>query len=235
LSFQAEEMSRSGSLHQAKGKKFTKQLLYVQHVDKEKDTASAISEQSLDEYLLNNSQIFSDSNFSKYLRNPKANFDILKSSSQDEIVIYAAVCTNPLPATPNITGFTFHAFVVFGTLNFKTKEKMWYSMEKNGKYIVLQQSPVKDEVTEKLYDDEKKEFVKRLGPVKRKNVVIGNGKELEYLIRAIWKTNQLSTKYHLLLSNCQHFASFVIEKATMGEKKWSFGLVGLVDDLDGRR
>jgi ankyrin repeat protein len=203
-------MSRSGSL----GGNFTKKLLYVQHVDEEKDTDSTISEQSLDEYFLGDSQIFSD------LSNPKANVDILKSSLQDEIVIYAAVCTNPLPIPVNLD-VTIHAFVVFGTLNFKTKEKMWYSMEKNTKNIVLQQSPVKDEVTEKLYNDEKKKLVERLGPVERGSIVIGNGKELEYLIRAIWKTKQLSTKYHLLSSNCHKFAEFVFKEASLGGKKWS--------------
>jgi hypothetical protein len=129
-------MSRSGSLHHSKGGNFTEQLLYVQHVDKEKDKASTISEQSLHEYLLNNSQIFSDSNFSKYLKTPKANLGTLKSSLQDEIVKLAGVCTNPLPAIRKAVAF--HAFVVFRTLNFKTKEKMFYSMEKNGQYIVLQ-------------------------------------------------------------------------------------------------
>jgi hypothetical protein len=69
-------MHRASDL--AKGKKFLRQLLYVQHVDKEKDTASEIPEQSLREYLLNDSKIFSDSTFSEYLKNPNANLDIVK-------------------------------------------------------------------------------------------------------------------------------------------------------------
>jgi ankyrin repeat protein len=223
-------MSRSGSLHQAKGGNFTKQLLYVQHVDKEKDTASTISEQSLDEYFLKDSKTFSDSNFSKYLLNPKANVDILKSSLQDEIVRLADVCTNPLPI-PLKSGVTIHAFVVFWTQNLKTNEEMCYSMEKNGQYIVLQQSPNEDDVTEKLYDPEEKKLVKRLGPVKRERFIRGNEKELEYLIRAIWKTNQLSTKYNLLFSNCQNFASFVIEKASFRGNKWSTPISAFVDRI----
>jgi hypothetical protein len=67
-------MSRSGaSSDLAKGKYFRKQLLYVQHVDKEKDTDSEFSEQSLHEYFLKDSQIFSDSHFSRYERTPTAN------------------------------------------------------------------------------------------------------------------------------------------------------------------
>jgi ankyrin repeat protein len=216
-------MSTSGAASDlAIGKKFTKQLLYVQHVDKEKKTASTMSEQSLDEYLLNNSQTFSDSNFAEYLRNPKANVDILKSALQDEKVIAALVCTNPLPAIPQ-TAVTIHAFVVFQTSNsnLKTKNVMWYSMEKNGQYIVLQQSPNMKDVMFNLYDPEEKKLVKRLGPVERGSFARGNGKDLEYLIRAIWKTNQLSKKYHLLFSNCQNFAEFFFKEATMGENKWS--------------
>ncbi len=213
-------MSRSGASDLAKGKKFTNQLLYVQHVNKKKDTASTISEQSLHEYLLNNSKTFSDSRFSEYLGNPEANVDILKSSLQDEKVATAQVFTNPLPI-PLKTVVTIHAFVFFVTWNLKTNNVMCYSMEKNGQYIVLQQSPVKEDVMYKLYDPEKKILVKRLGPVKRESFARGNGKELEYLIRAIWKTNQLNTPYHILFSNCQNFAEFVFKEASYGEKKWS--------------
>ncbi|XP_046647766.1 uncharacterized protein LOC124337789 [Daphnia pulicaria] len=213
-------MSRSGSSDLAKGKKFTEQLLYVQHVNKEKDTDSTISEQSIWEYFLNNSQMFSESNFAEYLRNPKANLGILKCSLQNEKVVVAAVCTNPLPI-PLKTDVTIHAFVVLKTHNLKTKNDMYYSMEKNGQYIVLQQSPNMDDVEEKLYDPEEKKLVKRLGPVKRESFIRGNEKDLEYLIRAIWETNQLSTKYNLLSSNCQDFAEFVFEEASFGGMKWS--------------
>jgi ankyrin repeat protein len=224
-------MSRSGAASDlAKGKKFTKQLLYVQHVDKEKDTASTISEQSLHEYFLNNSKIFSDSHFSMYERTPTANVDILKTSLQDEKVIGAAVYTNPLPI-PLKTAVTIHAFVVLVTQNLKTKNDMFYSMEKNGQYIVLQQSPVKEDVIYKLYDPVEKELVERLGPVKHRRTARGNEKELEYLIRAIWKTNQLSTKYNLLSSNCQNFAEFVFEEASFGGNKWSTWISTFVDRI----
>jgi hypothetical protein len=214
-------MSRSvAASHQAKGGIFTKQLLYVQHVDKEKDKASTISEQSLDEYFLKDRKIFSDSNFAEYLSNPKANVDILKSSLQDEIVTGAMVCTNPLPAIRK-TAVTIHAFVVFWTENLKTQNGMWYSMEKNGQYIVLQQSTNRDDVMYKLYDPVEKKLVKRLGPVERGSFVRGNEKDLEYLLRAIWKTKQLSTKYHFLFSNCQNFASFVFKEASFWGNKWS--------------
>jgi hypothetical protein len=225
-------MSRSvAASHQAKGGIFTKQLLYVQHVDKEKDKASTISEQSLDEYFLKDRKIFSDSNFAEYLSNPKANVDILKSSLQDEIVTGAMVCTNPLPAIRK-TAVTIHAFVVFWTENLKTQNGMWYSMEKNGQYIVLQQSTNRDDVMYKLYDPVEKKLVKRLGPVERvSHFARGNGKDLEYLIRAIWKTNQLTTKYHLLFSNCQNFAKFVFKEASFGGMKWSTWISSIVDRI----
>ncbi|XP_046647767.1 serine/threonine-protein phosphatase 6 regulatory ankyrin repeat subunit B-like [Daphnia pulicaria] len=224
-------MSKLGAASDlAKRNYFTNQLLYVQHVDKEKDTASTISEQSLHEYLLNNSKTFSDSRFSEYLGNPEANVDILKSSLQDEKVATAQVFTNPLPISLKLD-VACHAFVFFVTWNLKTNNVMCYSMEKNGQYIVLQQSPVKEDVMYKLYDPEKKILVKRLGPVKRESFARGNGKELEYLIRAIWKTNQLTTKYNLLFSNCQHFAEFVFKQASYGEKKWSTWISSVVDRI----
>jgi ankyrin repeat protein len=226
-------MSRFGSSDHAKGGNFTEQLLYVQHVHKENYlTIRIFSEQSIWEYFLKDSQIFSDSRFAEYLRNPKENLDILNimHSLQDEIVKVAMVCTNPLPI-PLKTAVTIHAFVVLKTQNLKTKNVMWYSMEKNGQYIVLQQSPNIVDVMYKLYDHEEQKLVKRLGPVKRESFARGNGKELEYLIRAIWKTNQVSTKYNLLFSNCQNFAEFVIEKACFRGNKWSTWISSIVDRI----
>ena len=52
----------------ATGKKFLKKLLYVQHVDEEKDTASETPGRYLEEYLLVDRTIFPDSNFTKYLK-----------------------------------------------------------------------------------------------------------------------------------------------------------------------
>jgi hypothetical protein len=211
----------------AKEDKFTDPLLYAQHVDKEKDTASIISQQSIREYFLGHGQIFSDSNFAEYLKNPKANVGILKSFLDDEIT-HVQVYINPLPAIPK-TAVTIHAFVVFQTRNPTTNEEMWWSLEKNTKYIVLQQSPVKDDVTEKLYDDGKKELVKRHGPVKPQKSAMGKTEGLEYLLRAIWETNQLNKDYHLLFANCQNFASFVFETANCEGKKWSTPISSFVE------
>ncbi len=64
-------------------------------------------------------------------------------------------------------------------------KETWWSLEKNGQYIVLQQSPVKDDVTEKLYDPERKEHVQRLGPVKLLESARSNLDVLINLLRAI--------------------------------------------------
>jgi hypothetical protein len=213
--------------HVAKGEIFTDPLLYAQHVDKEKDTTSIISQQSIREYFLGHGQILSDTNFTDYLKNPKANVGILKSFLQDEIT-HVQVYTNPLPFLLNWR-VTNHAYVVFKTRNPTTNEEMWWSLEKNTKYIVLQQSPVKDDVTEKLYDDGKKELVKRHGPVKPQKSAMGKTEGLEYLLRAIWETNQLNKDYHLLFANCQNFASFVFETANCEGKKWSTPISSFVE------
>jgi ankyrin repeat protein len=219
-------MSRLGAaLDLAHGKYFTKQLLYVQHVDKKKDTASTISEQSIWEYFLRDSQIFSDPHFSEYMRNPKANVGILKSFLEDKITHFQ-VYSNSIPILHK-SAITFHAFVVFQTENSKTNEKMWYSMEKNGFYIILQQSPVKIDVTEKIYEYRKtKQFVKRPELVKLLKSSIGNDEVLENLLRAICETNQLNKDFHLLFSNCHHFASFVCEISNFNEGS----LYGIVSD-----
>ena len=50
-------ISVSTSSDLAKGRKFLNQLLYVQHVDKEKDTASEIPEPFFQDYLQSDHKI----------------------------------------------------------------------------------------------------------------------------------------------------------------------------------
>jgi hypothetical protein len=228
-------MSRSGASDLAKGKLFLRQLLYVQHVDKEKETASTISEQSFRECFLGHTKIFSDPNFADYLKNPRANVGILKSSLEDKIS-HVQVYSNPLPAIPLESNVTIHAFVVFETwIRTPFSETTWWSLEKNGQYIVLQQSPNEDDVTKKIYDPEKKMCVKRLEPVKKQTSAMGNLDFLQNLLQTIWETNQLNNDYHLLFANCQNFASFVFEKSNYGGKKWSTVTSAIVDRFGLRR
>ena len=79
-------MSTSGSTSSdlAKGKKFLKKLFYVQHLDKDKDTTSEISDRYIQQYLLADRIHFHDSNFTEYLKSPKENLSILKSSMTDD-------------------------------------------------------------------------------------------------------------------------------------------------------
>ena len=84
--------SGSTSSDLAKGKKFLKKLQYVQHVDKEKDTASEIPELTLQD-LLADRTVVHDSNSTENLGNLKANLDILKS------FLKARVQLRPLPTT----------------------------------------------------------------------------------------------------------------------------------------
>ncbi len=97
-------ISVSTSSDLLKGKMFLNQLLYVQHVDKEKDTASEIPEPFLQDYLQSGHKMFS------YLR-VKPNLDVLKSSLKDDIIEEVGVYSNPLPI-PLESSITIHAFVI---------------------------------------------------------------------------------------------------------------------------
>jgi hypothetical protein len=206
--------STSGSTSSglAKGKKFIKKLLYVQYVDKEKDMACEIPEPFFQEYLQYGHKMFSD------LRVP--NFDFLKSSLKDDSIEEVTVYSNPLPfpLEPNVA---IHAFVILKTENRQNFKETWWSLEKNGKYIVLQQSSNKDDVIKKIYDAEKKESVKRLEPVRPLDSISGNYRPFKDLLRAICDTDQLKRRYHLLFSNCQNFASFVFAKSNKSGMIWS--------------
>ena len=216
-----------GSSDLAKGKKFLKQLLYVQHVDKEKDKTSEISEQFLHEHILSDRKIFSDKNFTSSVNDPQANYGILKTSLEHYIT-HVQVYKNPLSAITFKSNEAIHAFVVFKTKNDSNSKESWWSLEKNGTYIVLQQSLNKDDVTKELYDSEKKE-TKRFEPVEELKVAKGNGKTIRYLLRVIWETSQLNKRYNLLTSNCQNFASIIFKKLT--GRQWRTKTSALVDYL----
>jgi hypothetical protein len=215
-----------GSSDLAKGKKFLKQLLYVQHVDKEKQTTSEISEQLLHEHILSDRKVFSDANFTSKLKNPQGNFDILKTSLTQDFIIAVQIYSNPLPTIPFKSNFTIHAFVVFKTRNKWNSKETWWSLEKNGTYIVLQQSLNKDDVTKKTYGDEKKE-TKRLEPVEKLESTNGKGQSIKYLLQVIWETSQLNKRYNLFFSNCQNFTSIIFKKLTGG--KWQTVTSALID------
>jgi ankyrin repeat protein len=226
-------MSSSTSSDLPKGKKFIKKLLYVQHVDKEKDTASEIPDRYLEEFLKADRTNFHDSKFTKYLKSPKANLSLLMKSMGDWIT-KVTVYSNPLSIPLKVPGVTIHAFVVFMTTRYRGIKiiKTWWSLEKNGHHIVLQQSPNEDDVIKKIYDTETKTSVERLEPIKnqKSNSMVNNS--VENVLRIIWDTNMLNERYNLLYSNCQHFASFVFEKLSHGRETWStvttatFGRIG---------
>ena len=223
----------------AKGREFAKQLLYVQHVDEEKPTASKMSEDVLLNCILKGIHLYTAPNSSQ----SDSNFDILKSSVRNEI-LQVSVYSNPLPIHSTLEAYSFrklfkmpslpawcdvafHAFVVLKTLDPIDNNRInWWSMEKNGKYIILQQSSELTEVCERVYDVEKGNTVKRLGPVKELTWAIGNHQTFLKLFQSLWQTNQLNQTYHVLSSNCHNFASFVFEKANGEGKKWSTAIRG---------
>jgi hypothetical protein len=210
--------------------KFHKQLLYVQHCKETKDTTSTISQQSIREYFLRSDiKIFSDSNFSEYLKTPKANLGILKSYLNDRIIMNAFYC-NPLPFRFGSDVITIHAFVVFQTQSLRGNKKMWWSLEKSSRYIFLQQSPDKDVVTQQMYEHEKKEHLRRKEPVKPIEIAGGNQISLCHLFHRIRESD-----YHLLNSNSLDFASFIFEMITSQPKNWSTKISALVERLDGLR
>jgi ankyrin repeat protein len=232
--------SGSTSSDLAKGKKFIKKLLYVQHVDKEKETASEIPDRYLEEFINPYRTNFPDTgisqyNFPEYLKSPKSNLSLLKSSMGDWIR-KVTVYSNSLPIRLQLKDVTIHAFVVFRTSDMNgdlySLAEIWWSLEKNGHHIVLQQSPNKDDVIKKIYDTETKTSVERLGPIKKQKSDSAF-KHVSDLMRIIVDTNKLNERYHLLYSNCQNFASFVFEKLSHGREKWStvtsatFGRFGL--------
>ena len=157
-------MSNLGSTSSdlAKEKKIFQKLLYVQHVDKERDTVSETSDRDVEENFLGDRTNFTDPGFMEYLirgiLSPKANLCILQTSMGDWIR-KVTVYSNSLPIRLHqLKDVTIHEYVVFMTENTSNGHlrKTWWSLEKNETYIVLQQSFNKDDVINKIYNSETK-------------------------------------------------------------------------------
>ena len=238
--------SGSESSGLAKGMEFCNEILYVQHLDLEKDVISEIPELLLEDYILQDRQKFCHLEFTAYSENPKSNIEILKSGIQCDIQ-EVSVHSNSLPIRPTLEKYSFraklklprlpsfcdlmiHAFVVFKTYDIAAGKNMWWSLEKNGHHIVLQHSPHKMDVVEKVYDIDKKELAERLGPV-REETRAKSFFKLINVFTTFWGTCQFSTKYNLIKANCQNFASFVYSKTNCEGKTWSTITSGLVDRL----
>ena len=193
-------------MEKAKGKKFSGKLLYVnQNIEK----MDEISQQQLEDFILHVK--LSNPYFTYYASTTRdSNIDILKSALSDEIV-NVEVYTCPMKGYPKPL---LHAYAVFQTKN-KENEVMWWSFDKNGHHIVLQQSQNKEDVIKKIYKYKKKIINKRPEPIKEEETAKAHG-SLKNLLRLLW--GQFS--YHLNLSNCWQFAKFVFEKINREDKKW---------------
>jgi ankyrin repeat protein len=96
---------------------------------------------------------------------------------------------------------------------------MWWSLEKNGKYIILQQSLNKTDVVDTTFDVNQEKMNQRLLPVKELISAKGNG-DLESVLESLLVSNQLGLLYHLWSANCQRFASYVFRKCNGEGKTW---------------
>jgi ankyrin repeat protein len=156
----------------------------------------------------------SDPYFTYYASTTRdSSIDILKSALSDEIV-NVEVYTCPMKGYPK---WILHAYAVFQTKN-KENEVMWWSFDKNGHHIVLQQSRKEEDVIKKMYD-EKEKTIERPKPFNKEKTAEAN-RSLESLLRIIYDTYQLGEFYHLFLSNCWNFASFVFKHTNNQRKKW---------------
>ena len=207
------------SLDLPTGKLFQKKLLYVQHVDESKPLTTEIPISELKFNVLYNSLKLRDA-ILEFPSDKSFHTDdvlgILKNYLKDPIT-NIRVYSNPLPSLPDVS-VLIHAFAVFKTKPIPSIAKeMWWSLEKNGKYIILQQSTNEKDVVDTTFDVNENKMNRRLLPVKELISAKGNG-DLENILESLIFSNQLELLYHLWSANCQRFASYIFKKAN-GEGK----------------
>lgn len=201
-------------------------------MDKAKDVTTEISELDLKLNVLDYSLNFRDKDLefplNKFRFSGQSILDILKDSLPD-FISNVWVYSNPLPKLP-VVSVLFHAYAVFTTNKIPSSpsSEMWWSLEKNGKYIILQQSPNKTDIIDTTFDVNQRKIGPRLLPVKELIGAEGNHGSLQNLLEPLLFSSQLGIPYHLLLANCQRFASYVFEKANGERKQWTTKTTGSV-------
>jgi ankyrin repeat protein len=172
-------------------------------------------------------------NFVAYRKSPKENLRILKLLAKERIDFVTVYNSNPLPVQQP-SDVPIHEFVVFKTVIYcydlcGVLKRTWWSLERNGQHILLQRSPNKDDVINKMYDTEQKKIVERLKPIKKQNSdLMVNDDHVENVLRIMWENRQISEPYHLLFSNRPNFQTFVFEKV---REKWSTMTSAIVDRI----
>ena len=109
---------------------------------------------------------------------------------------------NPLFPFQKTDSLIYHMFLVIKTT------KSWWSIEKNGKGLILQCRKNEFDVRKKRGGDERK-------PDPIEQLKKGRGQHsIRELITWLYDKKELDRKYNVLKDNCQHFGSRVYEYLT---------------------
>lgn len=117
-----------------------------------------------------------------------------------EVFLYYTPLSESLPAAVSGVGANHH-FVVFRTDNH------WWSIEKNAVCLALQRCTDEDPVLSRYRRKERNK------PVKPKETSVGR-RTMGDFINWLWRNDELNCDYHLLLDNCQAFATLVFDELT---------------------
>ncbi|XP_046462731.1 uncharacterized protein LOC124208913 [Daphnia pulex] len=189
------------------GGKYKKMWLFVPEADKKPKEKHEISEAALFRFLLNEEtlQQFGEAEIPEMLGILK---DIDKNSKITQVETHQSSMG---PATDFLQAF--HVFIVFKTTS-EIDGEYWYSLEKNTKHIVLQQSRNKEDVKDKL-EGEPRKRVKLI-----REDLEGKG-SIKDLFAILLKHEVIQELYNVAGSNCQSFVSFTSKQMT-AEKGYKY-------------
>jgi hypothetical protein len=206
------------SLGRVKGRCFTQKLLYINEADSE-----TVIGDEIDPFKFHTE--LSVSQFKKNKRPKKALWQLCETSFKDDIC-EVLVYSSPLTNLNRNEKLLYHAFAIFQTKNIEGGQTAWWSVEKNGEYIVLQrtikpdQSYIRDYLYAQQNSQEYATMKKRNTPIKLLAESSGRGTLFDFL-RALSNRQDLNERYHFISSNCQEFASFVFNTISGEKKKWN--------------
>jgi ankyrin repeat protein len=185
----------SGPLY---GKEFKEKLLFLPKADTDPKVQHEICEPALFRFLLNEKTIKDQAEISAMLQTLNC-IDKLSKITKVETHQSSMGSAKDL-------GKAFHVFILLKTTSGKDGD-YWWSLEKNTKYIVMQRSPKKNDVKEKLNGKERK----RVQPI----AVDLKGKgTIKDLFAILWVYEVIPEKYHIKYSNCQSLVTLVSKTIT---------------------
>ena len=119
----------------------------------------------------------------------------------------------------------FHSYVTFKTIDSASLQEVWWSLEKNSSFIILQNGYSHEEVRDKVGGEVRcKSWFYWRPQLIAEDVCKADGRSVRTLLQLLEDNDELGQQYHGVVDNCQVFSKVVFDWLAAGQTLY-FGLL----------